>query len=275
LWINHFSDPYPNYLKGGLLGKIVNWFTYRWTRRFLRDPAFCTVTCPDVVRFFRERVMPVDDSRFTLVPHIGEPLIQPAPQWHSPCPDKPYLAHAGNCYDGRYASELVRELLLCQKNGCDLAFVQAGDILEKDVKILEDVAIDFRRITLHSPREASSIFLDAAINLVIDLKIDYGGYTPFIPSKFVYLLFTDKPIVVFARKDSWMFTLASEFPEAGIAFADVNTTGELATITRRLLAQTRSFACDRRRIRARFSKQHSVHEMLERCQALLNRAPHR
>jgi hypothetical protein len=148
-------------------------------------------------------------------------------------------------------------------------------MLERDVEIMQQGGIDFRKLTLSSPREASSIFLDAAINLVIDLKIDYGGYTPFIPSKFVYLLFTDKPIVVFARKDSWMFTLASEFPEAGIAFADVNTTGELATITRRLLAQTRSFACDRRRIRARFSKQHSVHEMLERCQALLNRAPHR
>ena len=269
LWVNHFSDPYPNYLKGGFFGRIVNQFTYRWTRRFLSDSAFCTITCPDVIRFFNERVMPVSDERFTLVPHIGEPLIKPDEKWESPCKDKPFIAHAGNCYDGRYASELVRELLICKKNGCDIAFVQAGDILEKDVKVLEQGNIDFRRINLHSPREASSIFLSAAINLVIDLKINYGGYTPFIPSKFVYLLYTDKPIVVFARKDSWMYRLAQEYPDAGIWFADVNEEGALAMTCKNILLEQRNIPWKREMIRGYFSKQQAIEAFVGRCRSFL------
>ncbi|MBR4220519.1 MAG: hypothetical protein IKR81_05135 [Victivallales bacterium] len=267
LWVNHFSDPYPNYLKGGFLGRIVNKFTYRWTRRFLTDSAFCTVTCPDVIRFFQERVMPVEESRFTLVPHIGEPLITPAKEWRSPCPEKPYIAHAGNCYDGRYASELVRELLLCKQAGLDIAFVQAGDMLERDVEIMQQGGIDFRKLTLNSPREASSIFLDAAINLVIDLKIDYGGYTPFIPSKFVYLLYTDKPIIVFARKDSWMYRLVQENPNAGIFFADVNTSGQLGEICKKLAYQSFNSSVNRKSIRDFFSKQHAVEAFLAMCES--------
>ena len=177
------------------MGRIMNKFTYRWARRFLLDSDFCSVTCPDVIRFLQERVMAIPSEKYILVPHLGEPLIQPDRQWPSPCPDKPYIAHAGNCYSGRYAAELVRELLLCRRAGCDIAFVQAGKILEKDARLLEEGQIDFRRIALHDPREASSIFLDATINLVADLKIDEKSYTPFIPSKFIYLLYTDKPIV--------------------------------------------------------------------------------
>ena len=269
-WVNHFSDPYPNYLKGGFLGRIVNKFTYRWTRRFLTDSAFCTVTCPDVIRFFQERVMPVDESRFTLVPHIGEPLIAPAKEWSSPCPDKPYIAHAGNCYDGRYASELVRELLLCKQGGLDLAFVQAGDMLERDVDIMQQGGIDFRKLRLNSPHEASSIFLDAAINLVIDLKIDYGGYTPFIPSKFVYLLYTDKPIIVFARKDSWMYRLVQENPNAGIFFADVNVTGELANRVNMILQDSSFPLANRDKIRDYFSKAKCISAFLTRCHDLIH-----
>ena len=206
--------------------------------------------------------MPVEESRFTLVPHIGEPLIAPAKDWFSPCPNKPYIAHAGNCYDGRYASELVRELLLCKQGGLDLAFVQAGDMLERDVAIMQQGEIDFRKLTLHSPREASSIFLDAAINLVIDLKVDYGGYTPFIPSKFVYLLYTDKPIIVFARKDSWMYRLIQEYPEAGIFFADVNSSGQLAEICRKLDSHSYTICCNRKTIRKLFSKQQAIEAFL-------------
>ena len=269
LWVNHFSDPFPNYLKGGVFGKIVNQFTFRWARRFLTDSDFCTITCTDVIRFFRERVIPVSDDKFTLVPHIGEPLISADDKWRSPCPAKPYIAHAGNCYDGRYAKELVRELLLSRNAGCDIAFVQAGDILEKDIKVLEEGNIDFRRIRLNSPREASSIFKDAAINLVIDLKIDYGGYTPFIPSKFVYLLYTDKPIVVFARTDSWMYRLVKEYPESGIWFADVKQEGALAKVCHNILQHDISEYHGRIALRELFSKHQAVQAFLKRCESLM------
>jgi hypothetical protein len=97
---------------------------------------------------------------------------------------------------------------------------------------------------------ASAIFLQADINLVADLKVNYG-YTPFIPSKFVYLLFTDRPIVAFGRKDSWMYQLSKEYPEAGIGFADVDTPGELADVMEEYLSETVS--PDRSRIRKIFA----------------------
>lgn len=271
LWVNHFSDPFPTYLKGGCLGRIMNWFTYRWARRFISDSAFCTITCPDVVRFFQERVKDVSTERFVLVPHIGEPLIQADRTWTSPSPEKPYIAHAGNCYDGRYASELVRELLLCKQQGTDIAFVQAGNILQRDIDVLEGSGIDFRRIELKSPGEASAIFKDAAINLVIDLKIDFGGYTPFIPSKFVYLIYTDKPIVVFARKDSWMYRLATENPGEGIYFADVTQPGELAACLQTILGTRDSLRFERHVLRQYFSKNQCVQDFLVRCEQELDR----
>ena len=269
LWINHFSDPFPNYLKGGLLGSLVNKFTYRWARRFLSDSAFCTITCPDVIRFFNDYVMQVSDERFVLVPHIGDPLIQPDPNWRSPYPNKPYIAHAGNCYDGRYAKELVREMRLCKEQGCDIALLQAGEMLQKDKQVLAESGVDFKILPMNSPREASSIFLDATINLVIDLKVNYPGYTPFIPSKFVYLLFTNKPIVVFAQKNSWMCRLAREYPDAGIYVADVRNEGELSSHIQWILKQN-DMTFDRYAIRQRFSKSEAIDAFVLRSQEFLS-----
>jgi len=233
MWINHFSDPFPNYLKGGFLGKIMNQFTYRWTRRFLFDSDFCTITCNEVLRFFEEKFGKIDRNKFILVPHIGDPFLK-AGEWGNPFVGKKFVAHTGNCYDGRYSQEIVREFEILAKRGITPGFLQAGGILDRDKKLMEDSGIDFKHVQLNSPRMASSIFLAADVNLVADLKVNYG-YTPFIPSKFVYLLFTDRPIVVFARKDSWMYQLSQEFPEAGIGFADVEEIGSLADVMEKTL----------------------------------------
>ena len=117
---------------------------------------------------------------------------------------------------------------------------------------------------------AISLFLDAAINLVIDLKIDYGGYTPFIPSKFVYLLYTDKPIIVFARKDSWMYRLVQENSNAGLFFADVNCSGELANRVNAILQNTSFPLVNRNNIRDYFSKAKCISTFLSRCHDLVH-----
>lgn len=267
LWIHHFSDPFPIYWKSGLLGWIMNKFTMRWAKRFLLDSDFCSVTCHDVIRFFKERVTSVPDDKFVLVPHIGEPMLLPECNWHSPCPDKPYIAHAGSCYNGRYPAELARELLLAKQAGYDIAFVQAGKILEKTESVLRQGNIDFRKIVLHGPREASAIFQDATINLVIDLKVDFCEYTPFIPSKFVYLLFTDKPILVFSRKDCWMYQLAKDNPEAGIWFADVHVEGEMARKIQDILRHKPTSQFDRTRLREFFSKKNAIQDLIRHCEA--------
>lgn len=266
LWINHFSDPFPNYLKGGVLGKLVNRFTYRWARRFLRDSAFCTITCPDVIRYFNDYVMPVKDDRFVLVPHIGDPLILPDSKWQSPFPNRPYIAHAGNCYDGRYAKELVSELLICKRQGYDVALLQAGDMLQKDQRILAESGVDFLITSMKSPREASSIFADAAANLVIDLKVDFGDNTPFIPSKFVYLLFTEKTIMIFAKKSSWMYRLSREYPNAGLFFADVQEEGALAKQIKAILSRSTNQCYNREAIRKLFSRNGAIKDFIGRCQ---------
>ena len=269
LWIHHFSDPYPWYLKGGLLGRIMNHFTYRWCRRFLNDSDFCTITCPDIVRFFQERVCPVEKSHFVLVPHIGEPMITPQADWISPCKAERIMVHAGNCYDGRYADELVRELLICKQQNINMTFVQAGKILPKDESKLQSSGVDFIKIDLNSPSEASALFVNATINLVIDLKTDIPGYIPFIPSKFVYLLYTDKPIIVFARKESWMHRLAEDNPEAGIFFADVLETGQLARQVQHILTLDKP-KWKREKLRAYFSRENCIKEFLKRCQFLMD-----
>ena len=99
------------------------------------------------------------------------------------------------------------------------------------------------------------------INLVADLKVNYG-YTPFIPSKFVYLLFTDRPIVAFGRKDSWMYQLSKEYPEAGIGFADVDTPGELADVMEAFLKNPQT--PDRKNIQKIFTGADIVNAFIEK-----------
>ena len=211
----------------------MNKYTMLWARRFLLDSDLCTITCNEVLQFFEEKFGPVNRKKFILVPHIGDPFLK-AGVWDNPFAGKTFVAHTGNCYDGRYSKEIVREFEILCKRGITPGFLQAGGILDRDKKLMEDSGIDFKHVQLNSPRMASSIFLAADVNLVADLKVNYG-YTPFIPSKFVYLLFTDRPIVAFARKDSWMYQLSQEYPEAGIGFADVEEIGSLADIMEKTL----------------------------------------
>ena len=262
LWINHLSDPFPNYLKGGFLGSIMNAFTMRWARRFLDDSDLCSITCNEVLQFFEEKFGNIDRQKFVLVPHIGDPFLQPE-RWQNPFDGKPFMAHTGNCYDGRYASEIVKELQIMGANNVHLGFLQAGAMLDKDQELIRKSGIDFKHISLNSPRTASAIFNTATINLVVDLKTNYG-YTPFIPSKFVYLLFCDSPIVVFARNDSWMYKLAHQFPEAGIRFADVNLEGHLAEVLTDLVGMLSCYSADRSAIRQLFSGQNVIQGLLDR-----------
>lgn len=263
LWINHFSDPFPNYLKGGFLGKIMNRFTFRWARRFLFDSDLCTITCNEVLRFFEEKFGQIDRNKFILVPHIGDPFLR-ACDWDDPFEGKQFAAHTGNCYDGRYSKEIVREFGILSKRGITPGFLQAGWMLDRDRKVMEDSGIEFKHVQLTNPRMASAIFLKADINLVADLKMNYG-YTPFIPSKFVYLLFTDRPIAAFARKDSWMHQLSREYPEAGIGFADVDAPGELADVMEKLLKDPGT--PDRTNIRKVFSGKEVISRFLEAVRA--------
>ena len=260
LWINHFSDPFPNYLKGGFLGKIMNKFTMRWARRFLFDSDLCSITCNEVLQFFEEKFGKLDRKKFILVPHIGDPFLK-AGVWENPFKGKPFVAHTGNCYDGRYSREIIREFEILCKRGIAPGFLQAGGILDKDKKMLEESGIEFKYAQLTNPRMASAIFLQADINLVADLKVNYG-YTPFIPSKFVYLLFTDRPIVAFGRKDSWMYQLSLEYPEAGIGFADVDTPGELADVMEAFLKNPQT--PDRKNIQKIFTGADIVNAFIEK-----------
>lgn len=265
-WIHHFSDPYPLYLKGGFLGGLMNLFTHRWARRFIHDSDLCTVTCNEVLRFFDERLGRIDHGHFHLLPHIGDPFLKSSGE-PLPIKGKRIIAHTGNCYDGRYASELVSELQLLSKRRSDLALLQAGNMGAGDVELIQQSGLCFHKLELTNPRMASSIFEQANVNLVIDLKTDLG-HTPFIPSKFVYLLFTDRPIVVYARPDSWMYSLVQDYPEAGIHFADVQNRGELAQVLDKALSSCDSARVDRSGIRKLFSARRVIEDFLGRVAQL-------
>ena len=267
-WIHHFSDPFPMYLKGGLLGRIMNCYTRRWAKRFLTVPDKVSITCNEVKDFFLEKFPRRFDARkLVLTPHIGEPFLRPeeTPELRKLL-ETPVLAHTGNCYDGRYAKELIRELQILKRHGQNILFLQAGDMLPGDIDLMARAGIGFRQIKVENPRISSYIFRNAAINCVIDLKTE-TAYIPFIPSKFVYLLFTERPFVVFSRKASWMYRLSREYPESGILFADVNGVGELAGCAEKIL-QNSSGSCDRTRIRGLFSKKSVAENFIRMVEAL-------
>lgn len=75
-WVAHFSDPFPWFHASWPL----NWANNRWCRRFMNDADICSVTCPDVLHFFNAFdpfVFQKNQSKFVLVPHIGDPILTP------------------------------------------------------------------------------------------------------------------------------------------------------------------------------------------------------
>ena len=269
-WIAHFSDPFPWFYGRSLRGRVIEKTMKRWGRRILRDADGLSVTCLNVLPFFEETYGPVfraNRRKFFVTPHIGEPLLSPVDGIGVDFSRETIISHTGNLSENRFAREVLAECITATERGAKFCFLQAGYMSADDQeRFSANGRFPFVRTSFSDPRAATTIFCRSSVNLVVDLRTGLD-YVPFLPSKFVYLLFTDSAIVIYSSRNSAMYHLAREHGEAGIFFADVNVQGSLAETLAGLLRSPEA-AYDRRRIRERFARQTVCRAFTEQVQAL-------
>ena len=228
-WIAHFSDPFPWSMGGGtsIVGKIFNRWGLDWGRRIIRDADVVSVTCESAQRYFRETYGRVfADKKVIVTSHIGEPPLVTSKAWKRDC-DGTLVVHAGGLGRSRGAVQVIDAIKKLNAGGSPFSFCQVGSV-DKDVVDCFAGVARVRIIKDHAPDLAMAVSAAADVCFIPDMKT-HLPYSPFLPSKFVYQVFSDVPIVVYSFKDSEMARFASRFPEAGIVFADVETQDSLVT----------------------------------------------
>lgn len=262
-WVVHFSDPYP-WFGPPWVERIGRW----WGRRLISSADYCSITCEEVKRFFKENygnVYRKNEAKFIVTTHIGDPLLggRRALTHDSTVYT---IAHCGFLSTERGLDAVLSELPMAAIEK-KIRFLQLGMVSERDVKRIRTAPNFFEsKLGLHT-REVTDVFQVADINLVSDLKT-HLPYIPFLPSKFVYALFTDTPILVYTMKNSCMHRYSIEYPEAGVWFADVNEPGSLGSAVERIYKERKAMTIDRSRIRKCFLSQTVAEKFAKDIQVL-------
>lgn len=269
-WVAHFSDPFPWFHGSSLKGRVISAAMKLWGRRIMRDADGLSVTCTNVLPYFEETygsVYRANQRKFFVTPHIGEPLLSPVDGIGVDFSQAPIISHTGNLSESRFAREVLAECVAAAGRGAQFRFLQAGYMNAAIQEMYSgNGRFPFVKISIADPRAATTIFNRSSVNLVVDL--DSGlDYVPFLPSKFVYLLFADGAIVVYSKKNSAMHQLARAYPEAGLFFADTDIRGALADTLERLLGSGAA-VYDRRGICECFSKKTVSRGFLAQVEAL-------
>ena len=252
-WIAHFSDPFP--FSMGVWRTCVDYIFARWEiiwgKRIIRDSDVISVTCEAAKRYFRDFYGSIFDGKDVIVTtHIGEPPITTAQTRRKDCRGE-LVVHAGGLWMSRGAREVAEAFEELNLEGCKHYFCQVGEI-EHEAKRLFANKQWANVIDNASPDLAAAVLKMADACFIPDMKTELS-YSPFLPSKFVYQLFTDTPIVAYTVKDSDMARYAERFPEAGIVFADSNEKGSLARAFK-LAGQIKKCEVNRDRIRGVFTR---------------------
>lgn len=253
-WIAHFSDPIPfGNMGGDFRSSLWGALSKRWVRKVLRDASGISLTCTDAVRFYDETYGRLFNSKPVHVTrHIGEPpLPMGGVSIHNRSRREIQIVHSGSLTGNRGEQQIVTALDCVNAHGVRVRFIQVGSCCSRSTAILggrEDVDIK----TNISPDEMASIFAAADISFIPDVQIELP-YIPFMPSKFVYQLFSDKPLLLYSKPGSPMHTYYSRYPEAGLHFADYTKSGSLVEALLELLSGDKR-KLDRREIRKGFTR---------------------
>lgn len=268
-WICHLSDPIPHATWNPCFSlaprKCMDWLKWRWTRSWIRrgleDADAISVTCPGVLRYYRERYPKSFGKRPAFVTtHIGDTRLSflGANPFQRNFSGKMVL-HAGELYSSRKMDALADAVLRINRNGvaCTLVHVGAGDDINSELK--QQMPSAYRRFP-DSPGLSISAAKAADVLYVTD-SITGLPYSPQILSKFVYQLYEDKPLLVETSADGIMHQCCIDYPEAGIFWVDRDNLNTMYSALENALRCDLS-TIDRRRIREAFSEEHVVEKFV-------------
>ncbi len=222
-WIAHFSDPIP------WIGAYSNSVGHRLLKEQemnILHKAFCiadgiSVTCMHVCKYFQDLYGEVFDMRKVfMTTHIGDYRLDSEPSHEENTKVERTLLHPGTMYAYRGGSTICDVMKQLAIEDYDCKFIQIGEV---DVSIKKALANSDNIEVYNSISAEKSVELrkKAKAIFVPDFESELT-YSPFILSKFVYQIMSNKPIVLYAKEDSEMHDYAIKYPEAGIFWAKAN-----------------------------------------------------
>lgn len=260
-WVAHLSDPIPYF--GGRLKKSL---MRLWCRRAFRDADLISVTCCHVIRFFqKEYGKGFDVNKCIVTPHIGDPWLASDEIFHR-TGDVPVIVHTGLFYAGRGALPLLAAIKQLNESGFPCRLVQVGEV-DSSIKDVFKSVPNVEQIDNLSPSLSSAVVEASDVSFVADMQFP-DNYIPYMPSKFVYQIFTDKPLVIFSKIDSPMGSCCSNYKRSGLFFADSDHPETLANAIKLALASRCTIYPERDEIRKCFSAANVSAVFFDACRKL-------
>lgn len=268
-WIAHFSDPIPwlGSYSDTLGHKLLKFQEMNILRNAFKKADLISVTCNHVCKYFKDLYgQSFDNSKVIVTTHIGDYRLDAPPVKCKNQDVDNILLHPGSIYAQRGGAAIVSVMRELANENIDCKFVQVGELDIPNGKLVQntDNIIVYDTISAEKSielrKKARAIFIP-------DFESPLS-YSPYLLSKFVYQIMSNKPIVLYAKKDSEMHDYAVQYPESGIFFAE---SGNHISLKKAIIdAMKYDIALvNRDRIRECFSEKTIVNNFIESVECVI------
>lgn len=226
IWIAHFSDPIPfGNSARSVRERLWHYLSFRWVNKAISACDGISLTCEEVVRFYHETYGHIFDVKPKFINyHIGDPALPSGGLWEKPFSEL-LMAHVGMLNRARGVHQIIDALEDLNKDIVSIRFIQVGEC-DRSTSSLFAGQQYVEILNTSQPGLGASVLEAADISFIPDVQITLP-YVPFMPSKFVYQLFSDKPLVILTREGSPMHAFAERYPSSGLFVADYTKEGDL------------------------------------------------
>lgn len=266
-WIAHFSDPIPWRGYADTIGhRLLKSQEMNILRKAFKLADGISVTCMHVCKFYKQFYgHDFNESKAFMTTHIGDYRLDTPPSDFDNVNLENILLHPGSIFAHRGGQTIVEVMKELAQTNVDCKFVQVGEV----DNALKGVLVDTKNVEIHntiSPEASVDLRKKAKAIFVPDFESELS-YSPFTLSKFVYQIMSNKPMVLYAKKDSEMHDYAEKYPEAGIFWAEAGNADSLKNAIRKAMDYDAT-TIDRSRIRKCFSDERIVKNFVAAVRAL-------
>lgn len=242
-WISHFSDPMPCFPPKGKVAWLNDYLTRRWMKKAIAAADVLSVTCPLAVRYYQETyAKEAAGKKFVVALHIGDHKLGRAPEKVSESVfARPVILLPGDIYEKR-GDAIFESVDRLNASGTPCLFVMDRPPWPEVVRHFRETPNALSLGIRGGGAFCRNLNATASVVFVADFIRDLD-YSPYLMSKFVYQVYEDRPIVVYAKSESCMADYCRRYPEAGLFFAEA---GDLESL---IAALKQALVCDVSQIR--------------------------
>lgn len=269
IWIAHFSDPIPwlgyaNTIGHSLLKRLESKIVYKT----LCSANIISITCEYVTKYFNATYGKAFDlNKVVKLTHIGDyrlggPIVPTAA-----ISSDPVLLHTGSIYAERGGEIIIDIMHDFTNEDYRCKFIQVGNVGDSiKPRLLNSNNIEVYDNT--SLEKSLELCCKAKAMFIPDVESDLN-YSPVLPSKFVYRIMDDIPLIVYSYKYSELHDYAEQYPEAGIFWAEIGNIESLKTAIKAAMEYDNT-KIDRTQIRKCFSEETIVNAFNDAIDKFIN-----